>query len=77
MPTVRLELCLLEVAINPAARLPCIVLHAHLPFVRHPEQPNTLEEDWLYEAITETYIPLLQLMEGWERDNIPTGSRFR
>ncbi len=49
----------------------CIVLHAHLPFVRHPEQPHTLEEDWLYEAITETYIPLLQLMEGWERDNIP------
>jgi len=29
-----------------------IVLHAHLPYVRHPEYPEFLEEDWLYEAIT-------------------------
>jgi 1,4-alpha-glucan branching enzyme len=36
-----------------------IVLHAHLPFVRHPEHEDSLEENWLYEAITETYIPLL------------------
>lgn len=37
-----------------------LVLHAHLPFVRHPEYSDFLEEDWLYEAISETYIPLLQ-----------------
>ena len=36
-----------------------LVLHAHLPFVRHPEYPDFLEEDWLYEAISETYLPLL------------------
>jgi hypothetical protein len=24
-----------------------LVLHAHLPFVRHPEYPEFLEEDWL------------------------------
>ncbi len=47
-----------------------IVLHAHLPFVRHPEQDFVLEEDWLYEAITETYIPLLQVYEGLKRDGI-------
>lgn len=35
------------------------ILHAHLPFVRHPEYPEFLEEDWLYEAITEVYLPLL------------------
>ena len=23
-----------------------LVLHAHLPFVRHPEQDFVLEEDW-------------------------------
>ena len=34
-------------------------LHAHLPFVRHPEYDEFLEEDWLYEAISETYLPLL------------------
>ncbi len=37
-----------------------LVLHAHLPFVRHPEQERFLEEDWLFEAITETYFPLLE-----------------
>src|SRR5918911_1407953 len=36
-----------------------LVLHAHLPFVRHPEHPEFLEEDWLYEAITEVYLPLI------------------
>ncbi len=45
-----------------------LVLHAHLPFVRHPEYEDFLEEDWLYEAITETYIPLLEVFEGLERD---------
>ncbi|WP_456278284.1 1,4-alpha-glucan branching protein domain-containing protein [Bacillus sp. AK128] len=38
------------------------VLHAHLPYVRHREA-NRLEERWLYEAITETYIPLLWNLE--------------
>src|SRR5437870_7380312 len=44
-----------------------IVLHAHLPFVRHPEHERFLEENWLYEAITETYIPLLQIIERWQQ----------
>jgi 1,4-alpha-glucan branching enzyme len=46
----------------------CLVLHAHLPFVRHPEYDDFLEEDWFYEAITETYIPLLEAFDGLERD---------
>src|SRR6266853_1839754 len=33
-----------------------LILHAHLPFVRHPEHEHFLEENWLYEAITETYF---------------------
>jgi 1,4-alpha-glucan branching enzyme len=48
-----------------------LVLHAHLPYVRHPEHAHFLEEDWLYEAITETYIPLLFLLEGLARDSVP------
>ena len=48
----------------------CLQLHAHLPFVRHPNFPDFLEEDWLYEAITETYIPLLSVFENFIRDNI-------
>jgi 1,4-alpha-glucan branching enzyme len=47
-----------------------IVLHAHLPFVRHPEHEKFLEENWLFEAVTETYIPLLQILEGWQRDGM-------
>ena len=48
-----------------------LVLHAHLPFVRHPEHEHFLEEEWLFEAITETYIPLLRMMERLQRDAIP------
>ncbi len=48
-----------------------IVLHAHLPFVRHPEHQFFLEETWLYEAITETYVPLIHMFEGQERDRVP------
>ena len=47
-----------------------LVLHAHLPFVRHPEHERFLEENWLFEAITETYIPLLQVFEGWQKEGM-------
>jgi 1,4-alpha-glucan branching enzyme len=49
-----------------------LVLHAHLPFVRHPEHERFLEENWLFEAITENYLPLIQVMEGWARDGMDT-----
>ena len=39
-----------------------ILLHAHLPFVRSPEHPRFLEENWFFEALTESYIPLLQML---------------
>lgn len=48
-----------------------LVLHAHLPFVKHPEYEDFLEEDWLYEAITETYLPILSVFEGLVNDGIP------
>lgn len=48
-----------------------LVLHAHLPFVRHPEHEDFLEEDWLYEAITECYVPLIRLFESLARDGVP------
>ena len=47
-----------------------LILHAHLPFVRHPEHEHFLEEDWLFEAITETYIPLLQMMHRLVNDDV-------
>ncbi len=39
------------------------VLHAHLPHVRHPEYDTFLEERWFFEAITETYIPIIKLLD--------------
>ncbi len=48
-----------------------LVLHAHLPFVRHPEHPRFLEETWLFEAVVETYLPLLRLLEQWRADGVP------
>ncbi len=48
-----------------------LVLHAHLPYVRHPEYDDFLEEDWLYEAITETYLPLLQVLWRLADENVP------
>lgn len=48
----------------------CLVLHAHLPYVRHPEFEDFLEEDWLYEAITETYVPLIQAFERLQQEGI-------
>ena len=47
-----------------------IVLHAHLPFVRHPEAPSYMEEEWFFEAITETYVPLLMAFERLVDDDI-------
>ena len=48
-----------------------LVLHAHLPFVRHPEHDEFFEEDWLFEAITETYIPLIAMMQRLVADGVP------
>ncbi len=47
-----------------------LVLHSHLPYVRHPEDDSALEEDWLYEAITETYIPLINVFRSLVKENI-------
>ena len=47
-----------------------LVLHAHLPYVRHPEHQDALEENWLFEAITETYVPLFLVLESLIEDGI-------
>ncbi len=47
------------------------VLHAHLPFVRHPEYERFLEEDWLFEAISETYLPLLRMFFRLRDEEVP------
>jgi len=45
-----------------------LVLHAHLPFIKHPDYDYFLEEQWLFEAITETYIPILMNLKILESE---------
>src|SRR5208283_4243833 len=47
-----------------------LILHAHLPFVRHPEYNDALEETWFFEAITETYIPFLDVFNKLIEDGV-------
>ena len=47
-----------------------LILNAHLPFVRHPEYPRFLEEDWLFESISESYLPLLRMLNRLKSDRI-------
>lgn len=46
------------------------VFNAHLPFVRHIEYPRFLEEDWLFEAMNESYLPLLRMMNRLMNEGI-------
>lgn len=50
-----------------------LVLHAHLPYVRHPEHEDFFEERWLFEALTECYLPLIRMFDRL----LDEGVRFR
>ncbi len=38
--------------------------------MRHPEYEDFMEEDWFYEAVTETYIPLIDTFEKLINDGV-------
>ncbi|WP_198299717.1 1,4-alpha-glucan branching protein domain-containing protein [Tumebacillus avium] len=48
-----------------------MILHAHLPYVRHEERAHALEERWLYEALSETYLPMLAVFERLRERKAP------
>lgn len=48
-----------------------IVLHAHLPYVRHPEHEYFFEENWLFEAMTECYLPLAAILDRLVDNQVP------
>ncbi|WP_082053444.1 1,4-alpha-glucan branching protein domain-containing protein [Gordoniibacillus kamchatkensis] len=47
-----------------------LVLHAHLPYVRHCDRDDYLEERWFYEAMTDTYLPLIEAMDRLLNDGV-------
>ena len=51
----------------PAGGDLALVLHAHLPYV-HSREPGSLEEDWYFEALLESYLPLLDALEAAAAD---------
>jgi 1,4-alpha-glucan branching enzyme len=48
-----------------------IVLHAHLPFVRHPEHEESVEERWLFEAVLECYLPIVAALRRLAHEGVP------
>ncbi|WP_309382347.1 1,4-alpha-glucan branching protein domain-containing protein [Cerasicoccus frondis] len=53
------------------ARTVSILLHAHLPFGMRPELAISLEECWLYEAVANCYLPLLELIGSLPKTRAP------
>ncbi len=47
-----------------------LVLHQHLPFIRHPEYDVSLEEQWFFEAVVSVYTQLLHLMWRLSNDKV-------
>ncbi len=47
-----------------------LVLHQHLPFVRHPEYRVSLEEQWYFEAVLAVYTQIINMFWRLERDKV-------
>lgn len=47
-----------------------VVLHTHLPFTRHPDANDALEERWLFEAMHECYLPLIEIYDNLLKDKV-------
>lgn len=48
-----------------------LLLHAHLPFVRNPDYDHYLEENWFFEALSETYLPIITLLSRLAEKGFP------
>jgi 1,4-alpha-glucan branching enzyme len=49
------------------------LLHAHLPYVNHPQDSAFLEENWFFEAVVETYVPIISVLERLAAEGIRPG----
>lgn len=53
-----------------AAHAIAFVLHAHLPYVPATEGGQSMEERWLYEALAQCYLPLLDVLARLDDDGV-------
>ncbi len=56
---------------HPPGRSLAVLLHAHLPDCRTPDQPASLEETWFFEALAECYLPLVRMLDRLDADGVP------
>ncbi len=54
-----------------------LVLHAHLPFVRHPEHERFLEEDWFFGRSPRPTFRYSMCSKAWYATACRSGSRCR
>jgi 1,4-alpha-glucan branching enzyme len=47
-----------------------LVLHAHLPYIHHHDPDDYVEERWFHEAMTVTYLPLIEVMDRLASDKV-------
>lgn len=47
-----------------------LLLHAHLPYVKGNDVEATLEERWFYEAVSDCYLPLIDMLDRLLEDRI-------
>lgn len=47
------------------------ILDAQLPFIRHPDKEGCVEETWLFNALSYTYLPLLRSCTALETEGVP------
>jgi 1,4-alpha-glucan branching enzyme len=47
-----------------------VVLNTHMPFVANPAVEYPEEETWLYEAVTDCYLPLIEMLVRLVQENV-------
>ncbi|HEY1214178.1 MAG TPA: hypothetical protein VGE93_11155, partial [Bryobacteraceae bacterium] len=47
-----------------------LLLHAHIPYVRQEEDRVALEERWFFEAVVDSYLPLIDMLNRLLEDGV-------
>lgn len=47
------------------------ILDAHLPYVCNEVEQGLIEEDWLFDALSYLYLPVLKMCSNLQKENIP------
>jgi 1,4-alpha-glucan branching enzyme len=48
-----------------------LVLNLHVPLIRHPRLSQSTEEQWFFETLSETCLPLLAVLDRLDADRVP------